>query len=194
MNNASKSFNSTPKPRLLYHASTSNIKGRIEARENDNALKTERARFVFASPSLDGAYGYALKTNGCILQSNNLMLFNNRDDFIKQNPRGYIYALKPDLFENVINTKTGQRTGEWVARQNVDLEKYCTNIIQVSGINAAMDRGIQFLFLTQKDDEKTIKKIYEADSPEVIRELIESGKATWENGQRGIKPDPAFTA
>ncbi len=194
MDNISKNFNVADKPAILYHASMSKIEGQIETRVNHNCLKTERAGFVFASPNFDGAHGYALKTDECILQSNNVMLFKNREDFMEQDVKGYIYALKPDLFENVINTKTGQRTGEWVARENINLEKYCTHITYVHGIKDAMDRGIQFLFLTQSDDEKTVEKIYNATSIRDIKNLIVSGKVTWENERQNIKPVLNFTA
>lgn len=107
-------FNNNSKPKILYHGSTSHIKDVINTSGCFNCLETEWGQFVFAGTSLDAAYAYALKTKECVYQSGNIILFDNRDSFMRRQTKGYIYALKPDLFENVIDHSNGETTEEWV--------------------------------------------------------------------------------
>jgi hypothetical protein len=119
----------------------------IETRRNWNCTQSEEGDFVFAGESLQIAYAYAFKTAGCLMQSDNTVIYASKSE-LENAGAGFIYALRPKNFEPVIDEK-GKFAGEWLARKNIHLSEDGVGVIHVCGIEQAMKEGVNFLYFAE---------------------------------------------
>lgn len=181
------------KPPWLYHATVQKLNGEpLQPRPNWTCTRGEFGKFVFAGASLEAAYCYALKTSGCMscgtlqsddgMQSAPYILFNSREDFYAENPKGNIYKLSPESFENVPRLDGQSFTKEWIAREAVSP----IEIIFVDGINDSMSKGVQFLFLKRNPDNNEREVLNRDPSLSEMLALIKTGCLDWENQTSNI--------
>ncbi len=196
---AKNAFPNYERPPVLYHASMSAIGDQIIPRPNHTCTREEYGDFVFAGPNLDAAYCYTIKTKEMISvgsiegSRHSACLFQSREKFMEQNPKGSIYPVDPKHFEPV-PTKDGLNyTGEWISRKLIPIDPNQT--ITVNGIEDVMARGHQVFFLTRQPNQSETEILNSGPmKPKDIAAMVTNGLLIWENQLRGIKPQADIMA
>jgi len=128
-----------------------------------------------------------------------IAVMNDRESFINNPPTGYLYELPDDSFRQVINSKSGAETNEYISEEEV----VASNVTVIIGADIPMENGVQVFYLNQMS--KADYFDFTKDPPEVenslsdnkeqdninralknLDDLVSGGKLIYENKERGF--------
>lgn len=149
------------KPRVLYHASRfSDIKDFVPNR--GNYRDEDEGAVIFATPSKVIASAFLVKGHednwmqiGFYEDIPVVVINANREEFIKNDKGGIIYAFPSDTFD--YDPNKGMGDNEWTSRESV---KPLSKVQYTSALDAMIENGVQVYFV----DKKTFDDINNSDN------------------------------